>query len=151
VLGSLGGLGAFAWSHRAEWGWGSTAVQPAAVPDAGPPPAPKKKPRPKKRAPSDNGDPNVSLGDAVSRMFNDNTAVFERCHSGGQLQADDLRGHIVTRFKVDADGVISGARLQETSVKAPGVARCVVAAHNGLRLYKRPGQPMDAQSRYEIE
>lgn len=152
LLGVLVGLGGFAWSHRLELGWGSTAVQPLPPPDAGPAPEPKKKARPKKRAPSDKGEPGVNLGDAVSRMFSDNSAVFERCHTGGELQADELRGRIVTNFKVDADGVISGARLQETSVKAPGVARCVAAAHNGLRLYKRPGQTsMDAQSRYEIE
>lgn len=150
-LGLLGGLASFAWSHRAELGWGSTAVAPARAPDAGPPPAPKKKPRPRKRVASEKGEPGVNLGDAIGRMFSDNSAAFARCHSDPELPPAQLTGRVVTCFKVDPDGVISEARLQESSVKAPGVARCVAATHNGLRLYKKPGQTMDGQSRYEIE
>ena len=70
---------------------------------------------------------------------------------GSAAPPEELRGRVVTTFKVDAEGVVSGARVQESSIKAAGVARCIAAAHNGLRLYKKPGQPMDAQSRYEIE
>jgi hypothetical protein len=35
----------------------------------------------------------------------------------------------------------------QTKVRAAGVAKCIVAAHNGLRLDKKPGQPTFAQSR----
>lgn len=151
VLGVLGGLGGFAWTHRIELGWGSTAPQPASAPDAGPAPAPKKKPRATKRAPSARGESAVNLNDAISRLFSENSAAFERCHSGMDLPAAELRGRVITRFKVDADGVISEAQLVESNVKAGGVARCVVAAHDGLRLDKKPGQPTFAQSRYDIE
>jgi serine/threonine protein kinase len=147
-LALLGGLGFFGWNHRADFGWGATVGPPARVPDAGPAPAPKKKPRPKKRPAREMS---VNLSDAVSRLFTDNSTVFDRCHSGTEAPPEELRGRVVTTFKVDAEGVVSGARVQESSIKAAGVARCIAAAHNGLRLYKKPGQPVDAQSRYEIE
>jgi hypothetical protein len=150
MLGMLGGVGAFAWSRRAELGWGGTAVQPAPAPDAGPAPAPKKKPRPKKR-PRERSDPTVNLSGAISRLFSNNGAAFDRCHSGVALPPGELTGRVITHFNVDAAGVISEARLVETSIKAAQVARCVAAAHNGLRLDVKPGQPMSAQSRYEIE
>ena len=101
--------------------------------------------------PSDRGERAVNLNDAISRLFSENSAAFARCHSAVDLPTAALTGRVVTRFKVDADGVLSEAQLLETSVKAAGVARCVVAAHNGLRLDKKPGQPTYAQSRYEIE
>jgi serine/threonine protein kinase len=151
VLGVLGGLGGFAWTHRAELGWGPTAAQPMPAPDAGPAPAPKKKPRATRRAPSAKGELSVNLNDAIGRLFSEHSAAFGRCHSGIDLPVADLRGRVITRFKVDADGVISEAQLVETNVKAAGVARCVVAAHNGLRLDKKPGQPTFAQSRYDID
>lgn len=147
-LALLGGLGFFGWTHRADFGWGATVAPPAMVPDAGPAPPPKKKPRSKKRPARETS---VNLGDAVSRLFTDNSTVFDRCHSGTEAPPEELKGRVVTTFKVDAEGVVSGARVQESSIKAAGVARCIAAAHNGLRLYKKPGQPMDAQSRYEIE
>jgi hypothetical protein len=93
----------------------------------------------------------VNLSDAVIRLFTDHGTVFDRCHSGTEAPPEELRGRVVTTFKVDAEGVVSGARVQESSIKAAGVARCIAAAHNGLKLYKKPGQPMDAESRYEIE
>ena len=93
----------------------------------------------------------MNLTDAISRLFSENSAAFERCHAGVELPTAELTGRVITRFKVDAEGVLSEAHLVETSVKAPGVAKCVVAAHNGLRLYKKPGQPTYAQSRYDIE
>jgi serine/threonine protein kinase len=150
-LGLLGSLVAFAWNHRSEFGWGSTAVQPVRAPDAGPVPAPKKKPRAAKRSASERGEPGVNLNASISRLFSDNSAAFERCHSGVAFPAADLTGRVVTRFKVDADGVLSEARLLETNVKATSVAKCVVAAHDGLRLDKKPGQPTYAQSRYDID
>jgi hypothetical protein len=121
------------------------------APDAGPAPAPKKKPRATRRAPSAKGELSVNLNDAIGRLFSEHSAAFGRCHSGIDLPVADLRGRVITRFKVDADGVISEAQLVETNVKAAGVARCVVAAHNGLRLDKKPGQPTFAQSRYDID
>jgi serine/threonine protein kinase len=152
VLGVLGSGAGFAWNHRSELGWGSSAPLPAPVPDAGPARAPKKKKlRPRRRAPSESGDSAVNFNAAISRLFSEHGAAFARCHSGEELPAADLRGRVVTRFKVDAQGVISEARLIESDVKAGAVARCVVAAHNGLRLDTKPGQPTYAQSRYEIE
>ena len=151
VLGLLGSIVGFAWTHRSELGWASSAAQPAAAPDAGPVPTAKKKPRPKRRAPSEASEPGMNLNDAISRLFSENSAAFERCHAGVELPTAELTGRVITRFKVDAEGVLSEAHLVETSVKAPGVAKCVVAAHNGLRLYKKPGQPTYAQSRYDIE
>lgn len=150
-LGLLAGLGGFAWNHRSELGWGSTAATPARTPDAGPAPAPKKKPRPAKRKTREKKEASVDLSDAVSRLFSDNSAAFARCHSGMELPAAELTGQVTTQFKVDAEGLVSGARLLESNIKAPGVAKCIVSTHNGLRLYKKPGQPMSAQSRYEIE
>jgi serine/threonine protein kinase len=151
VLGLLGTTVGFAWTHRSEFGWESVAAQPARAPDAGPVPVPKKKPRPTKRVPSEKSDPSVNLNDAISRLFSENSAAFERCHSGVELPAADLTGRVVTRFKVDAEGVLSEAQLMEANVKAVGVAKCIVAAHNGLRLDKKPGQPTYAQSRYDID
>lgn len=151
VLGLLGTSGSFAWTHRAELGWADTAAQPARAPDAGPVPAPKKKARPKKRVSSAKNDSPMNLGAAISRLFSANSAAFERCHSGVELPVADLTGRVITRFKVDAEGVLSEARLAETNVKAAGVARCIVAAHNGLRLDEKPGAPTSAQSRYDIE
>jgi serine/threonine protein kinase len=152
VLGLLGTGAGFAWTHRSELGWASSAPRPVAVPDAGPAPAPKKKkPRPRRRTPSESSGSSVSLDGAISRLFDENSAAFARCHSGGEQAAEDLRGRVVTRFKVDAQGVLSEARLIESNIKAAGVARCLVAAHNGLRLDTKPGQPTSGQSRYEIE
>lgn len=152
VLGVLGSLAVFGWNHRSELGWGATAALPAAAPDAGVAKVPKKKKRStRKRASSQKSEGAVNLSDAISRLFTDHNAVFARCHSGGDWQPEELQGRVVTQFKVDADGVLSGARLQESNIKARGVAKCIVAAHNGLRIYKKPGQPMDGQSRYEIE
>jgi serine/threonine protein kinase len=147
-LGLLGSLGFLGWSRRADFGWGATVAPPATVPDAGRAPAPKKKSRPKKRSASETS---VNLSDAVSRLFTDNSAVFDRCHAGTEAPPEELRGRVVTTFKVNPEGVVSGARVQESNIRAAGVAQCIAAAHNGLRLYKKPGQPMDAQSRYEIE
>jgi serine/threonine protein kinase len=151
VLGLLGTIVGFAWTQRSQFGWGTIAAQPARAPDAGPVPAPKKKPRPTKRVPSEKSDAPVNLNDAISRLFSANSAAFERCHSGLELPAADLTGRVITRFKVDAEGVLSEAHLTQTDVKADGVAKCVVAAHNGLRLDKKPGQPTYAQSRYDIQ
>ena len=151
ALGLLGSLVGFAWSHRSELGWGSTAVQPAPAPDAGPAPAPKKKPRPRRRGPSESSEPSMNLNQAISRLFSENSAAFGRCHSGVELPTADLTGRVITRFKVDAEGVLSEARLMETNIKATSVAKCVAAAHNGLRLDQKPGQPTYAQSRYDIE
>jgi serine/threonine protein kinase len=151
VLGLLGSIVGFAWTQRSEFGWGSSAAQPARAPDAGPVPAPKQKHRPTKRVPSEKSEPSLNLNDAISRLFSENSAAFEHCHSGLDLPAVDLTGRVITRFKVDAEGVLSEAHLMETTVKAAGVAKCVVAAHNGLRLDKKPGQPTYAQSRYDIE
>lgn len=151
VLALLGSGAGFAWTHRSQLGWAGSAMPPAREPDAGPPPAPKKKARPAKRVRSQKSEPSVQLGDAISRMFSENSAAFARCHSGLELPAAELTGRVVTGFKVDPDGVLSEARLLESSVKAASVARCVVATHNGLRLYKKPGQPLSGQSRYEIE
>ena len=151
ALGLLATVVSFAWIHRLELGWGNTSVPPARVPDAGPAPAPKKKPRAKKRAASEKSDAPGNLNEAISRLFSENSAAFARCHSGSELPVADLTGRVITRFKVDAEGVLSEARLLETNVKAAAVARCVVAAHNGLRLDTKPGQPTYAQSRYDIE
>jgi serine/threonine protein kinase len=151
VLGLLGSLLGFAWTHRSELGWGGSAARPVPAPDAGAVPAPKKKPRATRRAASERSEPAVNLNDAISRLFSENSALFARCHSGVELPAAELAGRVMTRFKVDADGVLSEARLIETNVKAPGVAKCIVAAHNGLRLDQKPGQPTYAQSRYDIE
>jgi hypothetical protein len=93
----------------------------------------------------------LNLNDAISRLFSENSAAFERCHSALELPAAALTGRVITRFKVDAEGVLSEAHLLETNVKAAGVAQCVAAAHNGLRLDKKPGQPTYAQSRYDID
>jgi serine/threonine protein kinase len=151
VLGLLGTTMTFAWTHRSEFGWADTAAQPARAPDAGPVPAPKKKARPAKRVSSAKSDSPVNLSPAIGRLFSENSAAFERCHSGVELPVADLTGRVITRFKVDAEGVLSEAHLTETNVKAAGVARCVVAAHNGLRLDKKPGYPTYAQSRYDID
>lgn len=152
AVGLLAGLASVAWTHRSELGWGSTAVRPAPAPDAGPAPAPKKKKaRPARRAPRDKSDAPGSLSGAISRLFSDNAAVFARCHTGLDVPAAELRGRVVTRFKVDAEGVLSEARLIETSIEARGVARCIASAHDGLRLHERPGQPTSGQSRYDIE
>jgi hypothetical protein len=83
-------------------------------------------------------------------MFRDNEATFLRCHSGIDVPESNLIGQVTTSFRVDAEGVLSEAKLEGTSVKSSAVARCVVAAHNGLRLYAKPGQPTYGQSRYEI-
>ena len=93
----------------------------------------------------------MNLNQAISRLFSENSAAFERCHSGVELPTADLTGRVITRFKVDAEGVLSEAHLVESNVKAAAVAKCVAAAHNGLRLDKKPGQPTYAQSRYDIE
>ena len=93
----------------------------------------------------------MNLNQAISRLFSENSAAFARCHSGVELPTADLTGRVITRFKVDADGVLSEARLMETNIKATSVAKCVAAAHNGLRLDQKPGQPTYAQSRYDIE
>jgi serine/threonine protein kinase len=151
VLGLLGSVAGLAWTHRSEFGWGRGAAQPVAAPDAGPVPATKKKPRPKKRAASERGEAAVNLNDAISHLFSENSAAFARCHSGVDLPAAELTGRVITRFKVDAEGVLSEARLVDTNIKAAGVAKCVVAAHNGLRLDEKPGQPTSGQSRYDIE
>jgi hypothetical protein len=151
VLGLLGSLAGLAWTHRSEFGWGRGAAQPASAPDAGPVPAPKKKTRPKRRAPSESSEPALNLNAAISRLFSENSAAFARCHSGVDLPPAELTGRVLTRFKVDADGVLSEARLVDTNIKAAGVAKCVVAAHDGLRLDEKPGQPTFAQSRYDIE
>jgi len=151
VLGLLGSGVGFAWTHRSEFGWGTAAAQPASAPDAGPAPAPKKKPRPPRRVPGERSEPLVNLNDAISRLFSEHNAAFARCHSGVELPTAELTGRVITRFQVDAEGVLSEAHLVETSVKATGVAKCIVAAHNGLRLDKKPGQPTYAQSRYDID
>lgn len=152
ALGLLALLTHFAWDHRSELGWGATAVQPIVAPDAGAAPVKKKpsKPPKKKRTPS-----SESAGgfpsDAISRLFVDNDAAFQRCHSDVELPVEARTGQVTTSFQVDAQGVLSGARLVSTTIKTPAVARCIVAAHNGLRLYKAPGLATSAQSRYEIE
>jgi serine/threonine protein kinase len=156
VLGILAGLTSFAWDHRSELGWGSSAVQPTRVPDAGATPAPRKKPsrapkRKRKPNPEQSDPASTFPSDAISRLFVDNDAVFQRCHADMELPVSARTGRVTTSFKVDAEGLLSGARLVETTIKAPTVARCIVAAHNGLRLYKKPGLATSAQSRYEIE
>jgi serine/threonine protein kinase len=154
VLGLCAGSIGFVWQKRSELGWGSAAVMPA-PPDAGPPPAPAKKQSKKpKRARVPNAEQS-DLGpaipsEAIGRLFRDNSAAFQRCHSNVELPVTDLTGRVTTRFKVDADGVISEARVVETSVKAAAVAKCVAAAHNGLRLSMKPGLPTYASSRYDI-
>lgn len=155
VLGVLAGLMSFAWDHRSELGWGSAALQPALSPDAGSTPAPEKKPRrTKKQTRAQNpakGDPPSGIpGDAISRLFRDNSAAFQQCHSDVELPVADLRGRVTTRFRVDAEGVLSEARLVETNIQASEVAQCVVATHNGLRLYEKPGLATYASSHYDI-
>jgi serine/threonine protein kinase len=154
VLGVLGGLMSFAWDRRSEFGWGSAATQPALSPDAGSIRAPEKKPSraPKrKRIPNpEQSEPSGIPNDAIDRLFRDNSAAFQQCHSDVELPVTDLTGRVTTRFKVDAEGVLSEAQLLDTNIKARAVAQCVAAAHNGLRLYKKPGLATYAQSRYEI-
>jgi len=150
----LGVLTHFAWYHRSELGWGNTAVQPIAAPDAGAAPVKKKpsKPPRRKRTPSSESDRAAGFpSDAISRLFVDNDAAFQRCHADVELPVNARTGQVTTSFQVDAQGVLSGARLVATTIKSPAVARCIVAAHNGLRLYKAPGLATSAQSRYEIE
>jgi serine/threonine protein kinase len=154
VFAILGALTKFTWDHRSELGWGSSAVQPTAAPDAGAAPAPKKKPsKPPKRKRTANSESESSgfPSDAINRLFVDNDAAFQRCHADVELPVSARTGQVTTSFKVDAEGVLSGARLVDTTIKTPAVARCIVAAHNGLRLYKKPGLATSAQSRYEIE
>jgi serine/threonine protein kinase len=154
ALGLLAVLTNFAWDHRLELGWGATAVMPIAAPDAGAPPVKKKpsKPAKRKRPASSESDPSAGFpSDAISRLFVDNNAAFQRCHSDVELPVTARTGQVTTSFQVDARGVLSGARLVATTIKTPAIARCIVAAHNGLRLYKTPGLATSAQSRYEIE
>jgi serine/threonine protein kinase len=155
ALALLGTVITYSWDHRSELGWGSTAAQPAPPPDAGAVPAPEKNRgrTPKRtRAPNpDKSDPAPAIpNDAIGRLFRENSAAFQQCHSGVELPVADLTGRVITRFRVDAEGVLSEARLVETTVKATAVAKCVAAAHNGLRLYKKPSLPTYAQSRYDI-
>jgi len=151
VLGSM----AYAWDQRARFEWGSSSLPPVAAPDAGAAPAPEKKPsRPRKRTRASNPEQSDKLStipsEAISRLFRDNGAAFQHCHSGVELPASELTGRVTTRFKVDTKGVLSQAQLVETNIKASAVAQCVVAAHNGLRLDTKPELPTYAQSRYEI-
>jgi len=152
----LAALTKFAWEHRSELGWGTAAVMPAPPPDAGALKAPEKKKsgKPKrKRAPnSEQGDQASGFpSDAISRLFRDNGAAFQQCHSDVELPVSARTGQVTTSFRVDAEGVLSEARLVDTTIKTAKVARCIVAAHNGLRLYKKPGLATSASSRYEIE
>jgi len=150
----LGGLTSLAWDHRSELGWGTAAVLPAAPPDAGAVKAPPKKPSKPKRKRAPNSEQDQATGfpsDAISRLFRDHDAAFQRCHADVELPVSARTGQVTTSFRVDAEGVLSDARLVDTTIKTPKVARCIVAAHNGLRLYKRPGLATSAQSRYEIE
>jgi hypothetical protein len=146
-------LGARYWTERQTE---TAAARPAPAPDAGVAPAQKKKPRkPQKRSRAPGSQQTdgsgVIPGDAISRMFRDNQAVFQRCHSELDVPEAQIVGRVTTRFRVDVQGVISEAQLEDTSVKSSSVARCVVAAHNGLRLYAKPAQPTYGQSRYEIQ
>jgi serine/threonine protein kinase len=155
VLALLWTITSYAWDHRSELGWTSTAAQPAPPPDAGAVPVPEKsRRRTAKRArvpSSENSDQGPAIpNDAISRLFRENSAAFQHCHSALALPLADLTGRVTTRFKVDTEGVVSEAQLVETTVKATAVAKCVVAAHNGLRLYKPPSSPTYAQSRYDI-
>jgi len=155
VAGVLVSAIAVGWHYRAELGWGNAAVQPAPSPDAGAISAPQKKQRPaKKRARGPNTDksdnPSAIPGEAISRLFVDNRAAFQRCHSDVELPVADLTGRVTTRFRVDAEGVLSDAHVMETSVKAVSVAQCVAATHNGLRLSLKPGLPTYAISQYVI-
>lgn len=140
--------------YRAELGWGNTAAQPEPSPDAGALSAPRKKSPAKKRtrepktAKGDNA--SAISGDAVSQLFLDNRAAFQQCHSDVALPVGDLTGRVTTRFRVDAEGVLSDARVLETTVKATSVAQCVAATHNGLRLDQKPGSPTSAISHYDI-
>lgn len=134
---------------------GTAATPAVSPPDAGASAAPGKKPRrpPKRpRVPaSQKGESGPAIaGETISRLFRDNGAAFQRCHSEVDLPVSDLTGRVTTRFRVDADGMLSEARVMETSVKATAVAECVAAAHNGLRLSEKPGQPTYALSRYDI-
>ncbi|MEO8185049.1 MAG: protein kinase [Deltaproteobacteria bacterium] len=155
VAGVLVSTIAIGLQYRAELGFGNAAGQPALSPDAGAISAPEKKQRPaKKRTRGPNrvksDIPSAISSEAVSRLFLDNRAAFQRCHSDVDLPVADLTGRVTTRFRVDAEGVLSDAHVMETSVKATSVAECVAATHNGLRLYQKPGLPTYAISQYDI-
>jgi serine/threonine protein kinase len=156
ALAALGvSVGAPAFQYLSGLVSGMAAAPAVSPPDAGASSVPGKKPRrPPKRpkAPtSQKGDNSPSIaGETISRLFRDNGAAFQRCHSDIDLPVADLTGRVTTRFKVDAEGLLSEARLLDTSVKATAVAECVAKTHNGLRLDEKPGQPTYAQSRYDI-
>jgi serine/threonine protein kinase len=148
-------VGAPAFQYLSGLVSGMAAAPAVSPPDAGASSAPGKKPRrppkrPKVPLPQKGDSSSAISGETISRLFRDNGAAFQRCHSDIDLPVADLTGRVTTRFRVDAEGVLSEARVLETSVKASAVAECIAKTHNGLRLDEKPGQPTYALSRYDI-
>jgi TonB family protein len=79
----------------------------------------------------------------IERAVRALTPEIRRCHERASArEGNELEGTIAVRFLITADGSVSTARIERSSIDAPSLADCILDVVLRLR-FPAMGEPLD--------
>lgn len=124
--------------QQPEESWGGDDAAVAKEGDAGAPAggAPKSEPGGAAPAPT-SGAPETRTTEAIAEVVNQNRAKVRACYEAVQKKLPDLKGDLVVKFTLDAEGKVKSAEqnLEQSTLKNPDIGKCAV---DEIKTWKFP-------------